>query len=103
MNIKIEELFVSTDEKDILKDFNLDIKKGEIHAIMGPNGVGKSTLSKVIMGYPDYKIVKGKKSAVDTLLLITAVDNITVSSYLTKTAPPACLANSPFSATSFLP
>ncbi len=59
MNLELENLSVKVDNKDILKDFNLKIKPGEIHAIMGPNGVGKSTLSKVIMGYPDYKIVKG--------------------------------------------
>lgn len=47
------------DRKTILKDFNLEIKSGEIHVIMGPNGTGKSTLSKVIMGDSNYKIVKG--------------------------------------------
>lgn len=61
-NLKIENLTVKAidDGKIILKDFNLEIKSGEIHAIMGPNGTGKSTLTKVIMGDPNYKIVKGK-------------------------------------------
>ena len=59
MNLEIKNLNVETDNKEILNDFNLLINKGEIHAIMGPNGVGKSTLSKVIMGYPDYSITKG--------------------------------------------
>lgn len=45
--------------KVILKDFNLEIKSGEIHVIMGPNGTGKSTLTKVLMGDSNYKIVKG--------------------------------------------
>ena len=45
--------------KTILKDFSLSIGKGEIHAIMGPNGVGKSTLSKVIMAHPNYEVIEG--------------------------------------------
>ena len=57
--LKIENLCVSIEDKKILNDFNLIIKSGEIHAIMGPNGTGKSTLSKVIMGDPSYKILKG--------------------------------------------
>ena len=63
MNIlKIDNLTVKAvdDGKIILKDFNLEIKSGEIHAIMGPNGTGKSTLTKVLMGDTNYKIVKGK-------------------------------------------
>ena len=57
--LKIENLTVSVENKTILKDFNIEIKSGEIHAIMGPNGTGKSTLSKVIMGDTNYKIEKG--------------------------------------------
>ena len=60
MNIlNIDNLTVEVAGKTILKDFNLEIKSGEIHAIMGPNGTGKSTLTKVIMGDPNYKIIKG--------------------------------------------
>ena len=61
-SLKIENLKVVAvdDGKVILNDFNLEIKPGEIHAIMGPNGTGKSTLTKVIMGDKNYKIVKGK-------------------------------------------
>lgn len=61
-SLKIENLTVKAidDGKVILKDFNLEIKSGEIHAIMGPNGTGKSTLTKVIMGDNNYKIIKGK-------------------------------------------
>ena len=57
--LKIENLTVKVNNREILKDFNLEIKQGEIHAIMGPNGTGKSTLTKVIMGDSNYKIVKG--------------------------------------------
>ena len=57
--LKIKDLTVSVENKTILKNFNLEIKSGEIHAIMGPNGTGKSTLSKVIMGDSNYKVEKG--------------------------------------------
>ncbi len=59
MDIELKNLKVKVEDKEILQNFNLKIHQGEIHAIMGPNGVGKSTLSKVIMGYPDYKVVSG--------------------------------------------
>ena len=57
--LKIENLDVSINNKKILDNFNLIINDGEIHAIMGPNGVGKSTLSRVIMGDSNYKILSG--------------------------------------------
>lgn len=57
--LKIENLTVEVANKTILKNFNLEIKPGEIHAIMGPNGTGKSTLSKVIMGDSNYHIIEG--------------------------------------------
>ena len=66
--LKIENLTVEIDNKIILKNFNLEIKSGEIHAIMGPNGTGKSTLSKVIMGDENYKIIEGTIKYDDILL-----------------------------------
>ncbi len=57
--LKIENLTVKINDKEVLKNFNLNIKPGEVHAIMGPNGTGKSTLIKVIMGNRDYEITKG--------------------------------------------
>ena len=45
--------------KEILKGVNLEVKTGEIHAIMGPNGTGKSTLAGSIMGYYKYKVTEG--------------------------------------------
>lgn len=59
MDIQIKDLTVKIKNKIVLKDFNLNIEKGKIHVIMGPNGVGKSTLTKVIMGSEDYEVVKG--------------------------------------------
>lgn len=57
--LKIENLSVQVEDKQILSDFCLEIHSGEIHAIMGPNGTGKSTLSKVIMGDSNYIVTKG--------------------------------------------
>jgi len=59
MKLQIKNLSVEIQEKEVLNDLNLEIKKGEIHAIMGPNGVGKSTLSRVIMGDNNYKVLTG--------------------------------------------
>ena len=58
--LSIKKLSVKINEKEVLNDFNLDINDGSIHVIMGPNGVGKSTLSRVIMGDDNYVITSGK-------------------------------------------
>lgn len=58
--LEIKDLTVEVEGKTILKHFNLEIKSGEIHAIMGPNGTGKSTLTKVIMGDKNYHIISGE-------------------------------------------
>ncbi|MEN2998815.1 MAG: Fe-S cluster assembly ATPase SufC [Brevinematia bacterium] len=57
---KIVDLKVSIDDNLILKKIDLEVGKGEIHAIMGPNGSGKTTLSNVIMGNPKYKVEGGR-------------------------------------------
>ncbi|EIW00139.1 Fe-S cluster assembly ATPase SufC [Thermoanaerobacter siderophilus] len=58
--LEIKDLHVEVEDKYILKGLNLTIKKGEIHAIMGPNGGGKSTLCNSIMGNPKYKVTSGQ-------------------------------------------
>ena len=58
--LEIKNLNVSIDGQAILKDFSLTIPKGEVHALMGPNGTGKSTLAKVIAGHDDYTIESGE-------------------------------------------
>lgn len=56
----IDHLSVAVQDKTILNDVNLTIKNGEIHALMGPNGTGKSTLSETTMGNPRYQITGGR-------------------------------------------
>ncbi|HCY3038448.1 Fe-S cluster assembly ATPase SufC [Staphylococcus aureus] len=58
--LEIKDLHVSIEDKKILKGVNLTINTDEIHAIMGPNGTGKSTLSSAIMGHPSYEVTKGE-------------------------------------------
>ena len=55
-NIKVK---IKDTDKEVINDLSLQIKSGEVHAIMGPNGTGKSTLSKVIMGHYKYELVSG--------------------------------------------
>jgi Fe-S cluster assembly ATP-binding protein len=57
--LEVKDLRVSIDGKAILSGLNLNINKGEVHAIMGPNGSGKSTLANAIMGHPKYTIESG--------------------------------------------
>jgi Fe-S cluster assembly ATP-binding protein len=58
--LKIENLKTEIEGKAILKGLNLEIGKGEVHAIMGPNGAGKSTLANTLMGHPKYEVVDGE-------------------------------------------
>ncbi|MBL1054927.1 Fe-S cluster assembly ATPase SufC [Ligilactobacillus agilis] len=58
--LEVKNLHVTIDGKKILKGVNLTLKTGEIHAIMGPNGTGKSTLSEAIMGNPAYEVTEGE-------------------------------------------
>ncbi|MDQ0338220.1 Fe-S cluster assembly ATP-binding protein [Caldalkalibacillus uzonensis] len=58
-HLKIENLRVAVEGNEILKGFSLEVKGGEIHAIMGPNGTGKSTLASAIMGHPHFEVTGG--------------------------------------------
>jgi Fe-S cluster assembly ATP-binding protein len=57
--LKIEDLQVEIGGQEIVKGLDLEVGKGEIHAIMGPNGSGKSTLANVLMGHPRYEVTGG--------------------------------------------
>ncbi len=58
--LEIRNLHVSIEGKEILKGLSLDLPKGEVHAIMGPNGTGKSTLAYALMGHPSYEVTEGE-------------------------------------------
>ncbi len=58
--LDIRNLHVSIEGKEILKGLNLVIPQGEVHAIMGPNGTGKSTLAYTLMGHPNYEVTEGE-------------------------------------------
>lgn len=58
--LEIRNLHVAIDGKEIIKGLDLSIAQGEIHAIMGPNGTGKSTLAYTLMGHPKYEVTQGE-------------------------------------------
>ena len=72
--LKIENLHVAIEGKEILKGVSLEINSNEIHAIMGPNGNGKSTLLSAIMGHPKYEITEGSITFNGEDLLSMSVD-----------------------------
>ena len=58
--LEIRNLHVAVEDNEILKGVDLQVKQGEIHALMGPNGTGKSTLAKALLGHPDYEVTEGE-------------------------------------------
>ncbi len=59
-DLEIRNLHVNVADKEILKGVNLNIKQGSVHALMGPNGTGKSTLAYALMGHPNYTVTEGE-------------------------------------------
>jgi len=74
--LNIKNLNVTVENKKILNDFNLTIKDNEVHAIMGPNGIGKSTLSRVILRDDKYKVISGDVLFNDTDILKLSTDEV---------------------------
>lgn len=72
--LEIKNLHVSIEDKQILKGVNLTVNSGEVHAIMGPNGTGKSTLASALMGHPKYEVTEGEAFLDGVNLLELEVD-----------------------------
>ena len=72
--LRVSNLRVAVEEKEILKGIDLTIGKGEVHVVMGPNGAGKSTLANAIMAHPKYTVVEGDICLEGESILEASVD-----------------------------
>ncbi|MBU0600538.1 Fe-S cluster assembly ATPase SufC [bacterium] len=87
--LEIENLFVEINGKKVLNGVNLNIEEGEVHILMGPNGSGKSSLIMSLLGYPHYKIVKGKlKLAGEELNLKPIYERVKLGLAISFQSPP---------------
>ena len=73
--LKIENLHTNVEGNEILKGINLEVNRGEVHAIMGPNGSGKSTLANVLSGNENYEVTAGKVTFDEKNLLDMAIED----------------------------
>lgn len=72
--LTVKNLHVSIEDNQIIRGLNLNVKQGEVHAIMGPNGTGKSTLAYTVMGHPNYEVTEGDILIDDESVLEMAAD-----------------------------
>ena len=101
--LTIKDLTVKVENKKVLDKFNLDVEKGSIHVIMGPNGTGKSTLTKAIMNEPNYKVISGDILFNDkSILKLSTDERARLGIFLAMQNPPEIngVANSDFIRTS---
>ena len=72
--LSIKNLHVNIDGKPILQGVNLEVPQGQVHAIMGPNGTGKSTLASTLLGHPSYEVIEGEVCFKDQNILKLGTD-----------------------------
>ena len=89
--IKIKKLKVSVEEKDILKGINLEIPKGEVHAIMGRNGSGKSTLANALAGNEKFEVKSGSIYMNDVDITEMSAENRALSGILVRFQYPVAI------------